>query len=60
MKFFPWGNSPQVVLALDIGTEIVKALVLRIEANEGRGVIIGVGRVAQKPVTAHGGGPPCL
>lgn len=48
MKFFSWGNSPQVVLALDIGTEVVKALVLRIEENEGQGVIIGVGKVAQK------------
>ena len=36
MKFFPWGSSPQAVLALDIGTEVVKALVLRIEEHEDR------------------------
>jgi cell division ATPase FtsA len=55
MKFFSWGNGPQVVLALDIGTEVVKALVLRIEENEGRGVIIGVGKVAQKPGNMRSG-----
>ena len=55
MKFFSWGNGPQAVLALDIGTEVVKALVLRIEENEGRGVIIGVGRVAQKPGNMRSG-----
>ncbi|MBP7060362.1 MAG: pilus assembly protein PilM [Candidatus Moranbacteria bacterium] len=41
-------RSPDVVLALDIGTEVVKALILRIEKNARRGVVIGVGRVPQK------------
>lgn len=39
-------NSGEHFLALDIGTEIVKALVFRIEG--GRGVVVGVGWVRQK------------
>jgi len=41
-------SSPDLVLALDIGTEVVKALILRIEKDERRGVVIGVGKVLQK------------
>ncbi|MBP9728310.1 MAG: pilus assembly protein PilM [Candidatus Moranbacteria bacterium] len=41
-------RETNVVLALDIGTEVVKALVFRIEKNEKRGVVIGVGRAPQK------------
>lgn len=48
MKFFSFGSSPQIILALDIGTEVVKALIVRIEAKEGRGVVIGVGKIHQK------------
>jgi cell division protein FtsA len=35
-------------LALDIGTEVVKALVFRVDAETGRGVVLGVGRTGQK------------
>ena len=41
-------KDSDLVLALDIGTEVVKALILRVEKGEQRGVVIGVGRVAQK------------
>ena len=45
---FSLKRETDVVLALDIGTEVVKALVFRIEKNEKRGVVIGVGRAPQK------------
>jgi cell division protein FtsA len=41
-------KDSDLVLALDIGTEVVKALILRIEKGARRGVVIGVGRTAQK------------
>ncbi len=44
----PWKQDSDLILALDIGTEVVKALIFRVEKGEKRGVIIGVGRVAQK------------
>lgn len=42
-------------LALDIGTEIVKALVFSIDEETGKGVVTGVGRVAQKPGNMQSG-----
>ncbi|MBP6929618.1 MAG: pilus assembly protein PilM [Candidatus Moranbacteria bacterium] len=45
---FSFKQEVDLVLALDIGTEVVKALILRIEKNERRGVVIGVGKVVQK------------
>lgn len=48
MGLLAWGNSPQVILALDIGTEVVKALIFRVEEQENRGIVIGVGKVRQK------------
>ena len=39
-------NSGEHFLALDIGTEIVKALVFRVES--GRGIVVGVGWVRQR------------
>src|SRR3990172_9728124 len=41
-------------IALDIGTEFVKALILRVEA--GRGIVVGVGRQRQRLQDMHGGG----
>ncbi|HLM84186.1 MAG TPA: cell division FtsA domain-containing protein [Candidatus Bathyarchaeia archaeon] len=35
-------------LSLDIGTEVVKALVFKIDEEAGKGVVAGVGRVRQK------------
>ncbi|MDD3487144.1 MAG: cell division FtsA domain-containing protein [Candidatus Moranbacteria bacterium] len=35
-------------LSLDIGTEVVKALVFKVDENEERGVVTGVGRVRQR------------
>ena len=43
-----WHQSSDLVLALDIGTEVVKALIFRVERDQKHGTIIGVGRVAQK------------
>ena len=48
MGFFSLKSNTQIVLALDIGTEVVKALVFRIEEEAGRGVVLGVGKVHQK------------
>lgn len=55
MGLLSWGNSPEVILALDIGTEVVKALVFRVDAAENRGVVIGVGKVHQKPGNMQSG-----
>lgn len=41
-------KDTNLVLALDIGTEVVKALILRVEKDKEQGVVIGVGRTAQK------------
>jgi cell division protein FtsA len=48
MGLFSWKQESDLVLALDIGTEVVKALILRIDKHERRGFVVGVGRVAQK------------
>lgn len=45
---FSWKSDSDLILALDIGTEVVKALIFRVEADQKRGVVIGVGRVPQK------------
>ncbi len=44
----PWKSESDLFLALDIGTEVVKALIFRVESNQKRGIIVGVGRVPQK------------
>jgi len=36
-------------LSLDIGTEVVKALIFQIDSEEGKGVVVGVGRERQNP-----------
>ena len=51
MGFFsriPWKHRDELFLALDIGTEVVKALVFRIDRENRRGTVIGVGRARQK------------
>jgi cell division protein FtsA len=42
------GLSSDCMLSLDIGTEVVKALVFKIDKTSGNGVVIGVGRVRQR------------
>lgn len=42
------GAGSDYMLSLDIGTEVVKALVFKIDKNSGNGVVKGVGRVRQK------------
>lgn len=44
----PWKNDSDLILALDIGTEVVKALIFRVDAEQKRGVVIGVGRIPQR------------
>jgi len=44
----PWKKETDLILALDIGTEIVKALIFRVDQEKKNGVVIGVGRVPQK------------
>lgn len=43
-----WKDDGELLLALDIGTEVVKALVFRVDSAKGIGTVIGVGRVRQK------------
>ena len=42
------GSSQETFLALDIGTEVAKALVFNVDQKEKRGVVIGVGKEKQK------------
>jgi len=44
----PWSGDPDLFLALDIGTEVVKALIFRVDKEKGQGVVLGVGRAPQK------------
>ncbi|OQA04146.1 MAG: Cell division protein FtsA [bacterium ADurb.Bin400] len=54
MGLFDWGKSKQNhAIALDIGTEFVKALIFRIE--EDRAVVIGTGRQRQRLSDMQGG-----
>lgn len=47
-KLLGLGNiSSDHLLSLDIGTEVVKALIFRIDKESGNGIVIGVGRVRQ-------------
>lgn len=43
-----WGSEPDAYLALDIGTEVVKALIFQVDRENGRGLVVGVGRTFQK------------
>ena len=45
---FGWGQREDLFLALDIGTEVVKALVFRVDENTRTGQVIGVGRAPQR------------
>jgi len=42
------GLSSDYMLSLDIGTEVVKALIFKIDKETGNGVVTGVGRVRQR------------
>lgn len=42
------GSSQETFLALDIGTEVAKALVFHVDHEVGKGVVAGVGRQRQK------------
>lgn len=55
-KIFGFGNLAQDhLLSLDIGTEVVKALVFKIDASNGTGVVKGVGRSRQRLKDMHSG-----
>lgn len=45
---FAFKRDADVLLALDIGTEIVKALIFRVDEDGRHGTVIGVGRARQK------------
>lgn len=47
-KIFSIQKKMDLVLSLDIGTEVVKALVFRVDSENKKGIVIGVGRVRQK------------
>lgn len=54
-KFFQKNTSGGKYLALDIGTEVVKALVFTVDSKENKAVVIGVGREYQKPGNMRSG-----
>lgn len=45
---FGWGQKDDLLLSLDIGTEVVKALVFRVDREARTGQVIGVGRTPQR------------
>ncbi|MFH0930103.1 MAG: cell division FtsA domain-containing protein [Candidatus Moraniibacteriota bacterium] len=47
-KIFHKRSGTGYALALDIGTEVVKALVFKIDVEAEKGIVVGVGRVRQK------------
>ena len=47
--------SSDYALALDIGTEVVKALIFKIDAEEGKGIVLGVGKAPQRLGDMTGG-----
>ena len=47
-KIFKGGSHLDCALALDIGTEVVKALVFKIDSKKERGLVVGVGKIQQK------------
>jgi cell division protein FtsA len=47
-KIFRRRSGTGHALALDIGTEVVKALVFKIDVEAEKGIVVGVGRVRQK------------
>jgi len=47
-KIFSGQGKLDLVLALDIGTEVIKALIFKVDNQNKKGVVIGVGRVRQK------------
>ena len=55
-KFFNKNRiSSDYALALDIGTEVVKALIFKIDPEEGKGIVAGVGRMQQNRGDMTGG-----
>lgn len=50
-----FGKKKEFYLALDIGTEVVKALVCRFDHEEKRAEVVGVGRIRQKPGNMQSG-----
>lgn len=56
MGFLPsFGEKKDFYLSLDIGTEVVKALVCRIDREAKRADIIGIGKIRQKPGNMQSG-----
>ena len=49
------GKSSEYFLSLDIGTEVVKALVFKIDETSGVGIVKGVGRARQGQKDMHSG-----
>lgn len=47
-RIFQSGRDRNQALALDIGTEVIKALIFEINEEEGQGTVIGVGRQRQR------------
>ncbi|KKP68619.1 MAG: cell division protein (septum formation) [Candidatus Moranbacteria bacterium GW2011_GWE1_35_17] len=41
-------KKSDVVLALDIGTEVIKALVFQVDSANNKGIVIGVGKIRQE------------
>ncbi|MBW2429378.1 MAG: hypothetical protein JRF56_10490 [Deltaproteobacteria bacterium] len=48
-------TNSEHALALDIGTEMVKALIFKIDATENKGIVLGVGKSKQRLGDMSGG-----
>ncbi|MFA6790771.1 MAG: hypothetical protein WCR65_04280, partial [Parcubacteria group bacterium] len=47
-KIFSGKKRLGLVVALDIGTEVIKAIVLKVDGDNNRGIVIGSGKVRQR------------
>lgn len=47
-KILSFQKKLDLVLALDIGTEVIKALVFKVDSANNKGIVIGVGKVRQE------------
>lgn len=54
-KLFGKSKLDNFALALDVGTEVVKALIFEVNKEQGKGEVIGVGRVKQDLSHMHSG-----
>lgn len=54
-SLFSKNNKADYAVALDIGTAVVKALILKVDKNKEKGYVVGAGKIKQKIADMHAG-----